>query len=279
MAYVDTHFHIWELDRFDYSWPTKDDKTLFKNFQIEELEEAVKATPVKYAVFVQCLNNKPEEAKWVMELAKNHSIIKGVVAGLDLTSSDLPKVLDDMQQNQLFKGCRHILDFEDEKWITREDVFQGLKVLEDRGLTFDLLLRPHLLKYIPDLIRRLPKLKFVVDHIAKPYAKDGKMSPWKEEIASIAEFPNVWCKISGLVNEGDLINWKKEDFQPYVDHVIRCFGIDRCMYGSDWPVCSQAGCKYVDVYSLLNDLLPSLSDEDKEKMFKENGRKFYSLQL
>ncbi|XP_076089966.1 uncharacterized protein LOC143061998 [Mytilus galloprovincialis] len=107
----------------------------------------------------------------------------------------LIKVLDDLQQNQLFKGCRHILVCEEEKWITREDVFQGLQVLEDRGLTFDLL------------------------------------------------------PTSGLVNDGDLKNWKKEDIQPYVDHVIRCFGIDRCMYGSDWPVCSKAGCKYVDTSS------------------------------
>lgn len=280
MDFVDGHFHIWELDRCQYLWPSEDNPALFKNFTAVQLEAGMKDTPVKHAVFVQVQNNNPGEIDWVTELAKKHSFIKGIVGGLDLTSPKLPDVLDDLQKNNpLFKGCRHILDFEEEKWITRDDVFRGLKALEDRGLTFDLLVRPHLLKYIPDLVRRLPKLMFVINHISKPHVKEGIMSPWKEDIATIAEFPNVLCKLSGLVNEGDLVNWKKEDFQPYVDHVVTCFGIDRVMFGSDWPVCTVAGCQYVDVYDLLSDLLPYLSDDEKLKLFRENARKFYSLKL
>ncbi|KAJ8300186.1 hypothetical protein KUTeg_021705 [Tegillarca granosa] len=141
-GFVDSHFHIWDLKKFHYDWPTENEAAIFKNITLDELlKEVTSANKVKYGVFVQCLNDKPEEAKWVMQLAESTDFIKGVVAGVALNNPNLSEVLDDLQKNPLFKGLRHILDFEDENWLTREDVHKGFKVLEDRGLTFDLLLR------------------------------------------------------------------------------------------------------------------------------------------
>nr|XP_022323194.1 uncharacterized protein LOC111124546 isoform X1 [Crassostrea virginica] len=276
---VDSHFHIWDLQNFQYPWPTAAEAAIFKNFSPKDLQENLTKTPVRHAVFVQCLNGSPEEAKWVIHQAKDCPFIKGVVAGIDLTSPKLQEVLDEMQKFPLFKGVRHILDMEEADWITREDVHAGLKVLEGRGISYDLLLRPPLLKYIPGVVSKFPKLKFVVDHIAKPYVKDKKIDGWREEIAEIAKYPNVYCKLSGLVTEADWQSWKKEDFQPYIDHVLHCFGVDRCMFGSDWPVCTLANTDYKGTFDLVQDLLSSLSTDDKKKIFRQNAADFYRLDL
>ncbi|XP_048777701.1 uncharacterized protein y4mH-like [Ostrea edulis] len=276
---VDSHFHIWNLKKFQYPWPTSAEAAIFRDFSACELEDNLKKTPVRHAVFVQCLNGTPEEAKWVMSQAESYPFIKGVVGGIDLTSPKLPEVLNDMQSHALFKGCRHILDMEKPDWITREDVHRGLKVLEDLQIPYDLLLRPPLLKYIPDVVSKFPRLKFVVDHIAKPYVKDKTIDGWREEIAAIAKYPNVYCKLSGLVTEADWESWKTEDFQPYIDHVLGCFGVDRCMYGSDWPVCNLAKADYKTVFNLLQRLLGSMAFEDKKKIFRLNAAEFYKLDL
>lgn len=276
---VDSHFHVWDLTKFQYPWPTATEAAIYRNFSPDDLQQNLANTPIRHAVFVQCLNGTPEEAKWVISQAESHPFIKGVVAGIDLTSPQLPEVLDEMQKFPLFKGVRHILDLEQPDWMTREDVHTGLKVLEDRGIPFDLLLRPPLLKYIPGIVSKFPRLKFVVDHIAKPYIKDKKIDGWKEEIAAIAKYPNVYCKLSGLVTEADWESWKNEDFQPYIDHVLGCFGVDRCMFGSDWPVCTLAKADYKRVFDLLQHLVSSMTVEDKKKIFRENAAKFYKLDL
>lgn len=281
MPFVDGHFHIWELERFKYFWPTEAEKEagLFKDFTIEEYNRQRGETPVKYGVFIQVLNHSPEEAEWLFELAEKNPAIKGVVAGVDLTSPNLEGVLDRLSKNKLFVGVRHILDVEKVDWITTEAALRGLAALEKRGLTYDLLLRPYYLKYIPEVISKFPNLRFVVDHIAKPYVKDKKIDGWREEIAEIAKYPNVHCKISGLVNEGDLNNWKADDFKPYIEHILSIFGVDRCFFGSDWPVCTQADCEYKDVYNLATGLLSHLSDDDKEKLFSKNCINFYNLKV
>ncbi|XP_061165244.1 L-fucono-1,5-lactonase-like [Saccostrea echinata] len=276
---VDSHFHIWDLKKFQYPWPTSAEEAIFQNFSPHDLETNLTKTPVRHAVFIQCLNGTPDEAKWVISQAEKYPFIKGVVAGIDLTSPKLPEVLDDMQKYALFKGVRHILEMEKPDWIIREDVLTGLKVLEEREIPYDLLLRPPHLKYIPSVVSKFPRLKFVVDHIAMPYVKDKKIDGWREEIAEIAKYSNVYCKLSGLVTEGDWNCWKAEDFQPYIDHVLACFGIDRCMFGSDWPVCNLAKADYKTVFDLLQSLLSSMTFEDKKKIFKLNAANFYKLDL
>ncbi|KAJ8314833.1 hypothetical protein KUTeg_006983 [Tegillarca granosa] len=175
----------------------------------------------------------------------------------------LPEILDDLQKNPLFKGVRHLLEFEADDWITRDDVHVGLKQLEDRGLSFDLQVT----------------LKFMVDHLAVPNIKEKQMSPWKEEIAELAKFKNVYCKLSGLETSHDWNNWKEEDFKPYVDHVINCFGIDRCMFATNWPVCLLAKASYARVFAIINNLLPDLSEEEKLKIYRNNAKDFYNLDI
>ncbi|KAJ8300189.1 hypothetical protein KUTeg_021708 [Tegillarca granosa] len=201
--------------------------------------------------------------EWVMEVAEKHKFIKGIVAGVGLTNPKLSEILDDLQKNPLLKGVRHLLEFEDDDWIARDDVHAGLKVLEDRGLSFDLAMW----------------LKFMVNHLGIPNIKEKQMSPWKEQIEEISKTKNVYCKLSGLVTADDWNNWKVEDFKPYVDHVVSCFGIDRCMFASDWPVCTLAKASYAQVFTILNNLLPDLSDEEKLKIYRNNAKDFYRLDI
>ncbi|XP_013393929.1 uncharacterized protein LOC106161506 isoform X1 [Lingula anatina] len=278
---VDTHFHLWNLKKFQYAWPDADVPILFRDINIEEYAEETRDTTFRHAVFVQVLNNCPEETKWLLKLAKTHPFLKGVVGGIDLTSPDLEKTLDELSMDPKFVGTRHILDFEKEDWLTREDVKKGLGILEKKGLTFDLLLRPHLLKHVPSLGAQFPNLKMVVDHIAKPFIKDGKMEGWKEDMEKIAKCPNISCKLSGLVTEADLKDWKVEDFVPYVKHVMKIFGVDRCFFGSDWPVSLMAGASFQKVFQVLQDILKKLdvTEEDQIKIFRENAIKFYNLKI
>ncbi|KAK7495783.1 hypothetical protein BaRGS_00013003, partial [Batillaria attramentaria] len=209
---------IWDLQRFQYKWPTEKEQALYRNFGPADLVTAKRATDVQHAVFVQVNNNCPEEALWVCELAKEHTFIKGVVAGLNPTDENFDAALDRLTENPRVVGVRHILDFENSDWLTRDDVIRGLQILENRQKTFDLLLRPPLLKHVPKLSQRLPRLKMVVDHLAKPYIKDGLFDEWAEDIAKLAENPNIFCKISGMVTEADIENqtWTEDQFEPYV---------------------------------------------------------------
>ncbi|XP_070175791.1 L-fucono-1,5-lactonase-like isoform X1 [Littorina saxatilis] len=280
---VDAHFHIWDLQKFSYQWPTPDVPALFRNFTPEDLKEAAKDIPIKHAVFVQVLNNSPEEAIWVSQLAEQHDVIKGVVAGIDVTDPNVKSTLEKvMNGKNKVVGIRHILDNledEDTKWLSSDDVISGLRVLENLGIPFDLLLRPHLTKCVLRLSKELPRLKMVVDHLAKPYIKAGLIDEWKKDMTVIAENPNIYCKLSGLVTEADLTNWKEEQFELYVKHILDCFGPGRCMFGSDWPVCTLANASYKDVFNIMLRLVRKLSPGNERAIFRENAMKFYGLKL
>jgi len=276
---IDTHFHVWDFKNFSYNWPTSDLEAIYRPFSLTDFEQEKAPTPVKYGVFVQCLDRTPDEAEWVLKQCKLHPFVKGVVAGLDLQSPQLAATLDKLSQYPEFVGARHILDNESPDWIAKDDVSAGLWLLEERGYTYDLLLRPHLLKYIPEVVRRHPRLKFVVDHIAKPLIKDGVVEGWKKEMEAIAQFPNVYCKISGLVTEADWDSWKRDDFKEYVEHILSIFGEDRVMFGSDWPVLKLAHADYSGVYNLAVELTQHLPEEAKRKLFAENAKIFYNMKI
>ncbi|XP_071550820.1 L-fucono-1,5-lactonase-like [Panulirus ornatus] len=278
---LDSHCHLWELERFRYPWPTPG-MVIHRDHRVEDLWLAMSHTPVRDVVFVQCLNDSPEEAKWVMSLAREHPRIKGIVAGLDPSHSQFESRLEALQKEvPLLVGVRHILDLEPrEKYLLEESLPAGLNALHKRNLTFDLLLRPPRVEDAAVLASRVPEAKMVVDHLAKPYIAAGKLDPWREHMAALARHPNVYCKLSGMVPEANLDSWKPEDFRPYVEHMLSVFGCDRLMFGSDWPVCRVAGegTDYNEVFSTLRQLLQHLPDHQQEKIFCTNARTFYNIQ-
>ncbi|XP_052278975.1 uncharacterized protein LOC127877305 isoform X2 [Dreissena polymorpha] len=240
MDFVDTHFHNWALDKFPYPWPTAD-MSIYKDYYPCGLENAVADTPVQHAIFVQCLNCSAEEAEWVMDMATRHPIIKGVVAGLDLTSTALAETINRLKPTGFLKGARHILDMEADDWITRDDVSRGLEILANHNLTFDLLVRPRHLQFIPQVVSKHPR--------------------------------------SGLISEQRTDTWRTIDYKPFIEHVLSVFGSERCVFGSDWPVFELVGATYRESLDHIRALLAHLPAGDQAKIFRDNAVMFYNLNI
>jgi len=290
---IDTHFHIWDLElRKTYSktdgsfdWPDDSLPKIHRNILAQEAEEELLKSGVQAAIFVQCLNSCMEEVKWVEELAAKHKVIKGIVGGLDLTQ-DTEVLRHQIRSSPLIVGVRHILDCEVEDWLTREDVHRGLQVVMEEGKVFDCLVRPPILKHVASVAAKFPNLRMVVDHISKPYISKGPamgLSGWKEDMARAAQYKNVFCKLSGMVTEVDpehhAQSWGPQTFRPYVEHCLQVFGAERCMFGSDWPVCRLAGAEHSQVVALLEQVLEGRRDEEKKMIFMSNALNFYNLKI
>lgn len=274
---VDAHIHLLPSDKFYYPWPSAELTAIYRPFYLNDLEEAVFPSPVRKVVFVQ-VNQTYEETDWILEVAKESSTIVGVVGWVDLTDPKVDAVLDKYLKYPKFKGVRNILEGEPDDWLGRESVQRGLGFLEERGLTYDLLVRTRHLDLANDVVQKFPNLNFVVDHAAKPEIKEGKIDAWKKGMEILSQNANVFCKISGLVTEASHEKWKVEDLIPYVKHVTSVFGAHRCMFGSDWPVCTMArDASYQQTFQAYLQCVSHLTEEERQAIFSENVVKFYGL--
>lgn len=275
---IDAHQHFWDLGRFDYSWMPPGDSILRRNYLPADLQPILEANRFQGTVLVQA-NTRIEETHWFLELAAENPWIFGVVGWVDLTSQHLGETLDRLQQHPKFKGVRHpVHDEEDARWILRDDVLSGLAELARRGLPYDLLIRPIHLPLIPLIVERVPALRMVIDHIAKPFIADRHMDGWRHEIAAAAEFPQVYCKLSGMITEADPMNWKPDDLRPYVQHVLNVFGPERLMFGSDWPVCKLAG-NWKQVLAAFTQACGAQSQQVRDCLLGDTASAFYRLSL
>jgi L-fuconolactonase len=213
----------------------------------------------------------------LLELAQQNSFIKAVVGWVGLRASNINERLSHYAQNEKFVGVRHVVQDEpDPNFMLGEDFQKGLSLLKDYGLTYDILIFPSQLDTAIETVRRHPKQKFVVDHIAKPDIKRCRVDGWKEKIQQLSSFDNVMCKVSGMVTEADWDNWQKEDFTPFIDVIIEAFGTERVMYGSDWPVCLLGG-EYAEVKAIVDQYFSTYKEEDKNKIFGLNAAEFYGI--
>ncbi len=272
---VDSHQHFWDINRLEYPWMPEGDNVLRRSYLPEHLAPHLQEAGIAKTVVVQA-QMTAAEADFLFDLADGAESIAGLVAWVDLTDENVGATLDRMQENPKFVGVRHqVHDEPDERWLLREDVVRGLRELARRGLAYDLLLRPPHLKHIPNLADRVPDLRMVIDHIAKPEIAEGRMEPWAEDIAGAAEIPGMHCKISGMATEANPDTWRTE-IVPYVAHVIESFGFDRLMWGSDWPVCLL-----VDGYKAVKDgavaALGDIGDGDYANLMGGTAATFYRL--
>lgn len=274
---IDSHQHFWDLTRFPYPWmPSEPNSPLRHNFLPDDLGWILEENRFDGSVAVQA-TTVDGEAEWLLELADQNPWILGVVAWVDLTSPRIGERLDQLQQHPKFKGVRHpVHDEADDRWLLRDDVLAGLRELERRGLPYDLMLRPRHLPLVPELVERLPKLRMVIDHIAKPEIAAGKMEGWDREMERIAELPQICVKVSGMITEADHRNWKADDLRPYVQHVVKLFGPDRLLFGSDWPVCRMAG-HWKHVLAAFTQALGAFPADLRAKILGETATRFYRL--
>jgi L-fuconolactonase len=273
---IDAHQHFWDLDLLSYPWMPPAPSPLRRTFLPADLGPKLERNRFDGSVVVQA-TTQPEEAGWLLDLADANDFVLGVVAWADLTSSGLGHVLDDLQKRPKLKGIRHpVHDEADDLWLLRPDVTEGLRELQRRGIPYDLLLRPQHLPIIPELVDRVPDLPMVIDHIAKPLIASHVMEEWASDMERIAQIPQIHVKLSGMITEADWANCNAEDLKPYVQHVLRLFGPDRLMFGSDWPVCLLAG-SWKEVLAAFTQAIGAQPMELRSKLLGETAEKFYRL--
>jgi len=274
---IDSHQHFWELGRFDYPWMNPDLGVLYRNYSPSDLEPIIKQHGVAKTVLVQA-SNSLAETQWLLSLADSYPFIAGVVGWADLTDPGLGDDLDVLKANPKFKGVRHLVESEPaEDWLVQPEVLRGLQTLAVHGVSYDLLVHTRHLKHARTVAENIPELRLVIDHMAKPPIARGEIKEWAQEIKAVAAFPNVYCKLSGLVTEANLTSWSPEDLRPFVDCALEYFGPRRMMFGSDWPVCLLAG-SYDQVLESFRFLLAGLGESDQHAVFAGNAIEFYRLQ-
>jgi len=273
---VDSHQHFWQVGRFDYPWMTPQVELLCRDYLPEMLDPILQRNGVDQTILVQA-SNSVEETRWLLDLADQHSFIGGVVGWVDLKSDDVARQLDEFAAHPKFKGVRHLLESEPtDDWLAQESVIRGLRELSIRDLSYDLLVHPGHLKHVRTTVARCKDLRFVVDHMAKPPIASVEIDEWARELKQLATFPNVSCKLSGLVTEANWTNWRIEDLKSYVETALEYFGSERMMFGSDWPVCLLAG-SYDRVLGAAQTLLADLSENDRARIFSQNALRFYRI--
>jgi len=276
---VDAHQHFWALRRFSYPWITPDLAVLRRDYLPEDLLPEITAAGVDRTVLVQACSSV-QEAHWLLDLAAEQPFIAGVVGWADLASPEIEHTLDDLVARPGFVGVRYPLydDVDDpgDPWSPRPDVLVGLRALAARGLTYDLLLEPQHLRHVPALAEAVPELRMVVDHLAKPRIAAREIDQWSNDLAAVAAYPNVYCKLSGMVTEAEPGAWTPTDLRPYVTTARHLFGPERVMFGSDWPVCRLAATYSQTLDALLAACSP-LTPGDQARLLGRNARAFYRL--
>lgn len=273
---IDAHHHLWKFNRRDYGWMDDSMEILKRDYLPGDLEGQLAGADVTGTVVVQA-RQLIEETSWLLKLAEENAFIMGVVGWVDLRSGELEQQLEKFGTHPKLVGVRHVIhDEPDDDFMLQKDFLRGIEKLQKYDLTYDLLLFPKHLERAVKLAGMFPDQRFILDHISKPLIKDGILDPWQDDLAGLAALPNVWCKISGMVTEADPDNWKYENFIPYLDVVVKAFGTDRLMIGSDWPVCRLAG-EYCEVMNIPVDYFKYFTSSEKESIFKQNVVDCYKL--
>lgn len=252
---------------------SKDLGALYRDYLPDDLAPILKQNGVKQTVVVQA-SNSVAESRWLLELADGNDFIAGVVGWVDLISVEIDAQLDELCAHPKFKGVRHLVESEpNDDWLAEPAVLAGLRKLSERGLSYDLLVHTRHLQYVPQVVERCPDLALVIDHLAKPPIARNEIKEWSEAMKPVARYPNIHCKLSGLVTEASWSSWQTSDLRPYIDYALELFGADRLMFGSDYPVCLLAA-SYERVLESFQELL---GDSDRDKIFSQNAARFYRL--
>ena len=257
-------------------WIDASREPLKVDYMPPDLERLMQATGIDGTVAVQARQNL-RETDFLLDLADQYDFIRGVVGWVDMRADDVEAQLERLAPHPRMVGVRHIVhDEADDRFMLGGNFLRGLAKLKACDLRYDLLLFPRHLPIAIDVVQRFPEQPFVLDHIAKPFIKDGLLEPWQRDIRKLAAFDNLWCKVSGMVTEAAWGGWTQDEYIPYLDVVFDCFGIDRLMFGSDWPVCTLSG-SYSQVVGIVETYISALSADEQAKIMGGVASKFYNL--
>jgi L-fuconolactonase len=276
MKRIDAHQHFWHYDAVEYAWIDDSMAALQRDFLPHDLKPLLHQLGFDGCIAVQARQTL-EETRWLLELARRNDFIRGVVGWVDLRSPNLAEQLGELTRNPKLVAVRHIVQAEpDDEFMLRPDFRRGIAQLAEFGLVYDLLVYPRQLRAAARLVRQFPWQRFVLDHIAKPLIAQAAIEPWSTDIRALAQLPNVWCKVSGMVTEARWNRWRPQDFHPYLDLVFDAFGHQRIMIGSDWPVCTVAA-DYGSTMRIVTDYIAQLPSAQQDAILGGNCAGFYPL--
>ncbi|MFD1935329.1 MULTISPECIES: amidohydrolase family protein [Nonomuraea] len=271
---IDAHHHLWDPRDRVYPWMAGLDP-LRRPYGIDDLRSATSAADVNRTVLVQTVSSLEETQEFLAVAADSGGLIAGVVGWVDLADPAIGDSLAGLTGPLV--GIRHqVQDEPDREWLARPAVMRGLDHLGTAGLAYDLLVRHDQLPVARSVAQRLPEVRFVLDHAGGPPIAAGDLEPWAGEIRALAALPNVSCKLSGLVTVASWTSWSSTGIAPYASHVFDCFGPERVMFGSDWPVCELAA-SYGEVVALAETLTAELSTSERDAVFAGTARHVYAL--
>ena len=273
---IDSHQHFWQVGHFDYPWMSSEVEVLYQDYLPSTLEPILKECGVGQTILVQA-SNSLAETYWLLSLAERYPFIAGVVGWVDLRDPEMEQELEVLTVNPKFKGVRHLVESEPaDDWLVEPGVLKGLRVLEKHRVPYDLLVHTRHLKHVKTVAEACPNLSLVIDHMAKPPIASGEVAAWARALEEVSAYPNISCKLSGLVTEANWTSWTTEDLQPYIELALEFFGPKRMMFGSDWPVCLLAS-SYLRVLESFQSILADLAEENRNRIFSENATDFYRL--
>jgi L-fucono-1,5-lactonase len=273
---IDSHHHFWKYDPAEYGWINDSMRIIRRDFLPTDLQAELRKVGIDGAISVQARQTL-DETRWLLDLAEQNEFINGVVGWVPLSGPDVCKHLDELSTRPLLKGIRHVVQDEpDDRFVHRDDFNAGVRALANYGLVYDILIYEWHLPHAIEFVDRHPNQVFVLDHLAKPRAKEHAVDPWRTNILRIAERENVFCKLSGLVTEADWNAWTEGQLSVYLETVIEAFGPRRVMFGSDWPVCLLAS-SYARWYDVVRGFCTELSPSEQARVFGETAIEAYNL--
>lgn len=273
---IDSHQHFWNYNPNKHSWIDDNMSVIRKSFTPEDLQKVYAENSIDACVAVQA-DQTLDETNFLLDLASKNNFIKGVVGWVDLRTENIDEVLESYSNAEKLKGIRHIVQGEpDHNFLLRPNFLNGISKLEKHNLAYDILIFPHQLGTAIEFVKKFPNQKFAINHIAKPYIKDGFYDGWAILMKEIAQYDNVFCKVSGMTTEADYNNWTPNQIHPYMNLVLEAFGTERIMFGSDWPVCLVAG-NYTQVKDLVTEFISNFSNDEQDAIMGKNAIQFYNL--
>ena len=275
MVVIDTHQHFWRYNPSEYAWIDDSMSAIQRNFLPPDAKREMDAAGVTASVAVQ-VRQTLEETNWLLSLARQYPFIAGVVGWVDLQSPSVADDLDALRDEPKLVGIRHIVQAEPDDFMARAAFRRGLGTLEARRLPFDLLVYARQLPRAIDLVDALPNQRFLLDHLGKPDIRHDGYAAWRRDFDRLAERPNVWCKLSGLVTEADWRGWTTAALRPYIDRALEAFGAGRVMLGSDWPVCTVAA-SYSETLAVVMGALAECSAVEQAAVRAGTARAFWNL--
>ncbi|HET7213722.1 MAG TPA: amidohydrolase [Terriglobia bacterium] len=279
MKIIDTHQHLWDLGLFKYSW-LDGIPPLRKSFRMEDYLKAGEGLEIEKTVHLEADVDEPymlEETRHILALAGQDNPLQGVVACGRPENPHFADYLDQIAGHPKLKGIRRVLHTQPDE-VGQSSLFaENVRLLAAYGLSFDICAQARQLPIAIRLIKDCPEVSFILDHCGNPQVKEQVFDPWRRHIQEASKLPNVVCKVSGILANADRENWTPDDLRPYVEHVIECFGWDRVMFGSDWPVCTLAAPlrKWVETLAALTR---GAGEEKQRKLFYENAARVYRLE-